>query len=143
LSVLKTNQECELSEHFHAVVWIDHHEARVFHFNAAEALREQLHPVHPTRHIHHKANSVGSGHSAEDQNFFSAVVEAIGTAGAVLITGPASAKHELVKHIERHPSRLRARVAGVETLDHPTDGELLAHARQFFRAADRMAPQRT
>jgi stalled ribosome rescue protein Dom34 len=132
-----------LSEHFHAVVWIDHHEARVFHFNADEAQREQVHPLHPVRHIHHKANSIGSGHSAEDQKFFSAVVEAVGTAGAVLITGPASAKHELMKHIERHPSQLHARVAGVETLDHPTDGELLAHARQFFRAADRMAPQRT
>jgi hypothetical protein len=132
-----------VSEHFHAVVWIDHHEARVFHFNATEALREQVHPINPTRHIHHKANSVGSGHSAEDQNFFGAVLEAIGGAGAVLITGPASAKHELIKHIERHPSKLHARVAGVETLDHPTDGELVAHARQFFRAADRMAPQRT
>jgi hypothetical protein len=132
-----------LSAHFHAVVWIDHHEARVFHFNDDEAQREQVHPKHPTRHIHHKANSVGSGHSAEDQNFFCAVVEAIGTAQAVLITGPASAKHELVKHIERHPSKLLARVAGVETVDHPTDGELLAYARQFFRAADRMASQRT
>jgi hypothetical protein len=132
-----------LSEHYHAVVWIDHHEARVFHFNADEARREEVHPLHPTRHIHHKANSVGSGHSPEDQNFFSAVVEAIGAAQAVLITGPASAKHELVKHIERHPAQLHARVAGVETVDHPTDGELLAHARQFFRAADRMVSQRT
>jgi hypothetical protein len=132
-----------LSEHFHAVVWIDHHEARVFHFNADDSQREQVHPLHPVRHIHHKANSVGSGHSPEDQNFFSAVVEAIDGAGAVLITGPASAKHELVKHIDRHPSTLRARVAGVETLDHPSDGELVAHARQFFRAADRMTSQRT
>lgn len=131
-----------MSEHYHAVVWIDHREARVFHFNADEVERERIQPIHPTRHIHHKANSVGSGHSAEDQNFFGAVVEALATAGAVLITGPANAKHELMKHIERHPSQLRARVAGVETLDHPTDGELLAHARKFFRASDRMAPQR-
>jgi hypothetical protein len=131
-----------LSEYFHAVVWIDHHEARVFHFNADQAEREQVKPEHPVRHIHHKANSVGSGHSAEDQKFYSAVVEAIGGASAVLIAGPASAKHELVKHIERHPSQLLARIAGVETLDHPTDGELLAHARKFFRANDRMAPQR-
>jgi hypothetical protein len=132
-----------LSEHFHAVVWIDHHEARVFHFNADEAERDELHPQNRTQHIHHKANSTGSGHSPEDQHFYSAVVTAIGTAHAVLITGPASAKHELVKHIDRHPSQLRAHVSGVETVDHPTDGELLAHARQFFRAADRMASQRS
>jgi len=131
-----------MTEVFHAVVWIDHHEARVFHFDADEVQLEEVHPKHPTRHIHHKANSVGSGHGSEDQNFFSAVVEAIGSAGEVLITGPASAKHELVKHIERHPSQLRARVVGVETVDHPTDRELLAHARRFFLASDRMESQR-
>jgi hypothetical protein len=132
-----------LSQHFHAVVWIDHHEARVFHFSADDVERAVVHPARPTQHIHHKANSVGSGHSAEDQEFFGAVVEAVGAAGAVLIGGPASAKHELYKHIQRHAPQLLARIAAVETLDHPSDGELIAHARQYFRAADRMAPQRT
>jgi hypothetical protein len=132
-----------LSEHFHAVVWIDHHEARVFHFNADDAERAVVHPQQPTRHIHHKAHSIGSGHSPEDQHFFHAVVQAIDTAGAVLIGGPANAKHELLKHIQRHAPQLLPRISAVETLDHPTDGELLAHARQYFRAADRMAPQRS
>jgi hypothetical protein len=132
-----------LSQHFHAVVWVDHHEARVFHFNAEEVERAVVHPLRPTRHIHHKSNSVGSGHSGEDQVFFHAVVDAIGTAGAVLIGGPANAKHELFKHIQRHAPQLLPRIAAVETLDHPTDGELVGHARKFFRGADRMAPQRT
>jgi hypothetical protein len=132
-----------LSQHFHAAVWIDHHEARVFHFNADDAEHVVVHPEHPTRHIHHKAHSIGSGHTAEDQAFFHSVIEAIGNAGAVLIGGPANAKHELFKHIQRHAPQLLARIAAVETLDHPTDGELLAHARKYFRAADRMAPQRS
>lgn len=131
-----------MTEHFHAVVWIDHHEARVFHFNADEVEREVVHPLNPTRHIHHKANSIGSGHTGEDQAFFHAVVEAIAGAGAVLIGGPANAKHEFYKHIERHAHPLLPRIAAVETLDHPSDGELVAHARKFFHAADRMAPQR-
>ncbi len=29
----------------------------------------------------------------------------------------------------------------VETVDHPTDGQMLEHARRFFRAADRMLAQ--
>ena len=131
-----------MSQHFHAVVWIDHHEARVFHFNADDAERAVVHPEHRTRHIHHKAHSVGSGNAAEDQNFFHAVVDAIGGAGAVLIGGPANAKHELFKHIQRHAPQLLPRIAAVETLDHPTDGELVAHARKYFRAEDRMTPQR-
>jgi len=69
------------------------------------------------------------------------VVKAVGSAGSILITGPANAKHELVKHIQRHDPQLMARVAAVETLDHPTDGALLDHARRYFKAADRMLPQ--
>jgi stalled ribosome rescue protein Dom34 len=131
-----------VTEHFHAIVWIDHQEARVLHFNADEANRIVVHPHHATRHIHHKAHATGSGHAAEDPTFFHDVVAAIAGSGRILITGPANAKHELAKHIQRHDPKLMARVAAVETLDHPTDGALLAHARKFFKADDRMESQR-
>jgi stalled ribosome rescue protein Dom34 len=130
------------AHHFHAVVWIDHREARVFHFNPAEADRLVLRPDDPTRHIHHKANSIGSGHAAEDQNFLEAVAQSIADAGAVLITGPANAKTELVKHIQKHDPGLTKIIVGVETVDHPTDGELVAHARKYFKAEDEMLSQK-
>ncbi len=62
--------------------------------------------------------------------------------GAILLTGPANAKLELQKHIEKHDPLLKDRIKGVETLDHPTDGVLLAHARKYFRVEDRMESQR-
>ena len=129
--------------YYHAVVWIDHHEARVFHVNSAEVGRLVLHPDHPTRHIHHKANSIGSGHAAEDQDFLQAVAQAIAGAHAVLITGPANEKTELVKHIQRHDPQVAKNIVGVETVDHPSDDELVAHARKYFTAEDRMLPQRS
>lgn len=132
-----------MTEHFHAIVWIDHHEARVFHFNMDQSDRVVVHPKHPTRNIHHKAHAIGSGHTPEDQAFFHEVVAALAGAGKILITGPANAKHELAKHIEHKDPQLMARVAAVETLDHPTDGALLAHARKFFKADDRMNTQRS
>jgi stalled ribosome rescue protein Dom34 len=128
--------------HYHAIIWIDHHEARVFHFSPTDVERLVLHPDHPTRHIHHKANSIGSGHAEEDHNFFQAVVGAVADAGAVLITGPANAKTELVKHIDQHAPNLKKIIVGVETVDHPSDAQLVAHARQYFKAEDRMLPQR-
>ena len=67
-----------MSSHYHAIVWIDHLEARIFHFNAEELDRLVLHPHSPTRHIHHKVNTTGSGHAPEDHDFFEQVVEAIG-----------------------------------------------------------------
>ena len=130
------------SPHHHAVIWIDHREARVFHFNPTDIERLVLHPDHPTKHIHHKANSIGSGHAAEDHAYLHAVAESIADAGAVLVTGPANAKTELVKHIRQHDPKLTKIIAGVETVDHPSDASLVAHARKYFKVEDRMRPQK-
>jgi hypothetical protein len=131
-----------MNVHSHAVVWIDHRQARVLQFNPTEEDERVLHPEGAPAHLHHHANSIGAGHAAEDQKFFHQVVASLAGVKAVLITGPANAKFELVKHIEKHDPQLAKIIAGVEPLDHPTDGELVAHARRFFRAADRMTPQR-
>jgi stalled ribosome rescue protein Dom34 len=130
------------NHHYHAVIWIDHREARVFHFNPAEVERLVVTPDHPTRHIHHKANCIGSGHAAEDHEYLQAVVESVADAGTVLITGPANAKTELIKHIHQHAPDKAKCIAGVETVDHPSDGALVAYARKYFKAADRMQPQK-
>lgn len=131
-----------MTKHFHAVVWIDHREARVFHFDRDSAEKRVIHPDNPTRHIHHKAQSIGSGHAPEDQHFLHAVVEAIKDAGAVLIAGPGNAKTELMKHIRHHDPRLEGIVAGVESADHPSDGALLDHARRYFKW-DHQSPPRS
>ncbi|MEJ1961677.1 MAG: translational machinery protein [Gammaproteobacteria bacterium] len=131
-----------MTVHYHAIVWIDHHEARVFHFNDEGFERVLVHSSRPTLHLHHKAHEIGSGHAPEDQTYFHHVVSALDGAGAVLVVGPSNAKHELIKHIEHHDPKLKERIAGVETLDHPTDGEVVAHGRKFFKADDRMHSQR-
>ncbi len=130
-----------MSGHYHAIIWIDHHEARVFHFGREEVDRLVLRPDNPTRHIHHKAQSIGSGHAPEDQDFLHRVAESIEHAGTVLITGPANAKTALVKHIHHHDPGLIDIIAGVETVDHPSDGALVAYAKHYFKGADLMQPQ--
>ncbi len=127
--------------HYHAVVWIDHREARVFHVSPTDVERLIVHPDHPTRHIHHKANAIGSGHAAANHDYLQAVAQSIADAGAVLIAGPANAKTELVKHIHHHAPRLMQSIVGVETVDHPSDAQLVAYARTYFKATDRMQPQ--
>ena len=130
-----------MTSHYHAVVWIDHHEGRVFHFDRTGTERLVIHPDHPTRHIHHKANTIGAGHEAEDQDFLHRVADAVSDATAILITGPANAKTELVKHIHRHEPHLVERLAGVETVDHPSDKQLVAHARAYFKDDHQPAPR--
>jgi hypothetical protein len=43
--------------HYHAVVWIDHRQARVFRFNGSDADKLVVDPDNPVRTLHHKVNS--------------------------------------------------------------------------------------
>lgn len=43
-----------------------------------------------------------------------------------------------VKHIHSHEPALVRKVVGVETVDHPSDGQLVAYARKYFLAKDQM-----
>jgi len=126
--------------HYHAGIWIDHHEARVFHFSPTDVEALVLHPDNPTRHIHHKANSIGSGHASTSPDYLRAVAESVSDAGSILIVGPGNAKTELVEFIRLHDPKLAKLIAGVETVDHPSDGQLVAYARKYLKAADRMMP---
>jgi hypothetical protein len=130
-----------MATHHHAVVWIDHKLARVVHFDADSSDPRVVHSSHPHQHLHHKANSIDSGHAPVDRKFFERVAEAIAQAGAILVVGPASARTELHTYLEDTHPAIAKRVHAVQPMDHPTDGQLLAHARRFFKADDRMHAQ--
>ena len=95
-----------------------------------------LHPHLPTRHLHHKANSIGSGHAGFDKEFFAQVMNAVSDAGEILIIGPAGAKTELAKYLrEQHP-KIGERIVAVEAADHPSDREIVAYAKQHFKIGE-------
>jgi stalled ribosome rescue protein Dom34 len=125
------------TNHYHVIVWIDRSEARVFGVGITDADHQLIRTHAHQRHLHHKANSGDSGHAPIDKEFFERIAQSLSAAGALLITGPASAKTEFVNFLKAHHPRLAQRVSAVETLDHPSDGELVAIARKFFRADDR------
>jgi stalled ribosome rescue protein Dom34 len=130
-----------MSKHFHTVVWIDHREAKILNFNADQYDAQTVRSTHPDQHLHHKANAAGSGHAPPDHEFYKHVAQSLADAGAVLIVGPSSAKNELVKYFKEHDTGLAARISGIETLDHPSEGTIVGFARHFFRADDRMHSQ--
>jgi stalled ribosome rescue protein Dom34 len=122
-----------MATHFHAIVWIDHSQAKVFHIGLTGEDEMVLHPHLPTRHLHHKANSIGSGHAAFDKEFFAQAMNAVSDAGEILLIGPASAKTELAKYLrEQHP-QIAERIVAVEAADHPSDPEIVAYAKRYFR----------
>jgi hypothetical protein len=135
------NLEDSMSNLQHAVIWIDHQQARIFKLEADELQASTVHSTHPHQHLHHKANSMDSGHAVVDKAFLAHVAASIKDAGVLLIAGPASAKQELVAYLAENEPATAARIASVQPMDHPSDGEIVAFARKFFKADDRMHSQ--
>jgi hypothetical protein len=125
--------------HFHAIVWIDHSQAKVFHVGLSGEDEVILHPLMPTRHLHHKANSIGSGHVGFDKEFLAQVMNAVSDAGEILIIGPAGAKTELAKYLREQHAAIGDRIVAVEAADHPSDREIVAYAKKYFK----IGPART
>jgi stalled ribosome rescue protein Dom34 len=124
--------------HYHAVVWLDHSEAHVMHITADDVEKSVIHPTKTHAHLHAKSGAVGSGRQAEDKAYYHGVVEALKGAQEILVVGPAHAKLQLIKHIHAHDHAMSDKVVGIETVDHPSDGQLVAYARKYFVAKDRM-----
>lgn len=122
--------------HAHAVVWLDHRTARVISFSLRASEVTEIHSMSEEGRLHRKSGIPGSGHAADDLAFFDQVVGVLAEIPEVLITGPGTAKKAFELYVnDRHPLLAR-RIVGVETLDHPTNGELLAHARKTFARID-------
>ncbi|HUD51567.1 translational machinery protein [Parvibaculum sp.] len=127
--------------HFHAAVWIDHHEARIVSFNPDEHATATLHHHQAVKHTQHSAGKSRNWRAPEDPAYYEEVAKSLDGFGEILIVGPANAKFAFLKHLQaKHPA-LAAKVVGIETVDHPSDGELTNYARAYFHKKDRTLPQ--
>ena len=125
---------------YHTIVWMDHREAKIFSLDRDVHFARVANPSRDER-LHHHAGSVGSGHRHEDAQYFRDVANSLASAHEIVVTGPAQAKVDFIDWVKRHAPQTAKKILGVETLDHPTHGELVAFARRYFRAKDRMTPQ--
>jgi stalled ribosome rescue protein Dom34 len=132
--------EAEMSAH-RAVVWIDHQEARIFDVAAAGFDPKTVSA--PAGHVRrHPRDGKAAEHAHPDdrRRFFDEVAKALDGFVEILLVGPASAKLELYRHLHRHAPKVEAKIVGIETADHPTDGQLVSHARHYFGVTDRVTP---
>ena len=123
---------------YYMCVWIDHREARVSSIGIDDADLTVVTDNGPVHHIHRKAYYVGLGTVPTDPEFLGEVAKALAPAKAILICGPGKARTELAGYLNDHTPAIAKRVWGIEPMDHPTDREIIAAARTYFRAADRM-----
>ena len=124
--------------HFHAVVWIDHQKATTWQFTSTEQTSAVIHASDPHQRVHSRKSAHGGHKSPADPHFFDEVARALDGVHEILVIGPAQTKHEFAQYLhDKHPVLGRA-VLAVENADHPTDPQVLAYARQHFKAIDRM-----
>jgi stalled ribosome rescue protein Dom34 len=119
----------------HAIVWIDHLKARVFYVGLTGVDEVVLHAHLSTEHLHHKANTIGSGHAADDPRFLGEVAGALAQSGEILIIGPGGEKAAFHHYLQQHHPKTAAAVVKVETADHPSDAEIIALAKRHFHLA--------
>jgi stalled ribosome rescue protein Dom34 len=124
----------------HVLVWLDHHEAHIFDIQPDAFSESTLRA--PARHLrrHPKGASEAKAHPEDAKHFFDELAKALLLQGAeeVLVVGPGTAKLHFLKHVHQHQQALASKIFGVETVDHPTDKQLVAYAKHYFTAADRM-----
>lgn len=117
---------------FHAVLWVDHHSARLLQFDTehVQASKVKAHTHHTRQH----GSAVRSEHE-----FFAEVCQALEGITEVLATGSKTALADLRHYVDKHRPHQAAQIVGWEVVDHPSDNQLVALARQYFLKYDRMA----
>jgi stalled ribosome rescue protein Dom34 len=131
-----------VNHHAHAAVWIDHRGAKIFEFDKKDVEQKSVDHRNAAHQIHHKAGSVGSGHVSEDEAYLQAVAKALSAASEILILGPGHVKWQLRSFLNLHEPRISERIMAVVDEDHPSDGQIVDHARRYFSRIDRMTPQK-
>ena len=116
-----------------AVLWMDQKEARIFELDEHKAERSVVNAHGPHAHRHAKALDLRVRSHPDDQHrFFHDVARALEGCGQVLLVGPAQTKLHFLRYVQDHDRPTAAKVVGIESADHPTDGQLVAHLRSYF-----------
>ena len=117
---------------FHAVLAIDHQAAQLLQFDAehVQAQRIKTHTHHTRQH--------GSQVRTEHE-FFGQVCDALAGIPEVLVAGTHTAQADFKHYVDKHRADVAKHIVGYETVDHPTEPQLIALARKVFLKLDRMA----
>jgi stalled ribosome rescue protein Dom34 len=125
-----------MTVHRHAAVFIDHHEAKVYHVDLDSFDEQTIASPHVHLHRHPKGAAEQPEHPDDVAHFFRDVAAALKDAEQILLVGPSTAKLQFVNYAKDEDRALAAKIVGVETLDHPTDGQLVAYAKKYFHVPE-------
>lgn len=114
------------------ILFIDSDHAKIFKLDS-EKMDTQAMKKHGAEH-----HSSAEKNDEHEKHFFHDVAnELLGTT-ELLVVGPGQAKTRFKTHLDSHHHQdLSKAVVGVETVDHPTDPQILAVGKKFFKTYDK------
>lgn len=112
-----------------AVAFVDHAHATVHAFDPENV---------QTRSLEASGQRSKQRHSdvRHEHEFFGHVCDALAAFESVLVTGPKTGLADFRHYVEKHRPALAPKIADYETVDHPTEGQLVARGREFFKRLD-------
>ena len=114
-------------------LWIDHHEAKVFQLDGATSDKETIPSAKQHVHRHPKSQETRTHNHPDDEPwYFDQVIAALEGDDEILIVGPSVTKLHFLRYVQKHAPTVAAHVVGIESADHPTDKQLIAHIRHYF-----------
>jgi stalled ribosome rescue protein Dom34 len=120
------------------VVWVDHLHARVIRVSGHVRHTVELEGTSSERRLHRKSGVPGSGRRGPDRGLLEQIAAALDDAREIVIAGPGTAKTELRDYLDDEHPAIARKVIAVETVDHPSDPQLVEWAEQRFLRAERL-----
>ncbi len=112
------------------ILFIDSDHAKIFTLNPGKLDTAEM-KKHDFKH--HTSDQKNEEH---EKHFFQEVSAKIKDTSELLIVGPGMAKARFKTHLETHHHDLVKKIIGVETIDHPTDPQIVAVGKKFFKLYD-------
>ena len=116
----------------YAVIWIDHHCAKVLRFDAIEVKLRKIQEHAYAAKRHDSAVRV-------EHEFFAEVCDELETIQQIVVTGSHTALSDFRNYVEERRHLLASHIVGWEVVNHPSEAQLVAFAREHFVQLNRMA----
>lgn len=116
------------------VIWLDSEKAHLFALKTSGIEKSTLQKVGADHHTHNKKD-----HHQDPSldHFFKELAVKLGKVDQILLLGPGLAKKHFKTYLENHHgANIAKHIVGIENTDHPSDDQILAKAREFFKHYD-------
>ena len=113
------------------VVWMDSEKANLFNIKTSSVEKSHLN-LHGADHHTRSKKDLHEVHHLE--HFYRDLAIKLNDADQILILGPGLSKNHFKTYLETHHKKdLGSKIVGLEHSDHPTDNQIIATAKKYFK----------